>query len=183
MRTFIALEIAKNLQAEIVEMQKALRSCYQEGVRWIEPQNLHITLIFIGKTNDSERRLISQELAKLSWEFQPIIFQIEQLEFIPRVKPRILWLKLIPQDIKAKKLYKKACNSLLDMGIRLDFKEPQFHITLARIKKRLPNINPNHFLTAELIKQKIEIEELALLESKLSSAGANYFPLEKFSLR
>jgi len=182
MRTFIALKLSQQIRNEIAELQKNLRNHYQEGVKWIEPKNLHITLIFIGETSDSERQIISNSISEITHQFPPLFLQSNQLEFIPRVKPHILWLKLFPLNSQAKSLYYELAKSLLYKGIRLDLHKPVFHITLARIKKRLPDINPNSFLTTELINRKIEILELALMQSKLSSAGANYFQLENFSL-
>lgn len=183
MRTFIALTISQQIRNEIAELQKKLRNHYQEGVRWIKPKNLHITLIFIGAIKPFERQIISSAISEITHQFQPLFLQINQLEFIPRVKPCILWLKLIPLDSQANNLYCKLSNYLLEKEIRIDICKPVFHITLARIKKRLPDINPKSFLTTELINKKIEILELALMQSKLSSVRANYFPIEKFSLR
>lgn len=52
-RTFIAIELGKAVRDRLIGLQESLTAS-AAGVKWVEPENLHVTLLFLGEVDDRE---------------------------------------------------------------------------------------------------------------------------------
>jgi len=180
MRLFVALEISSTVRENLAELLKSLRSMSPQ-IRWARPENLHVTLKFIGEAPETKLAAIRGALAAVRSE-QPVTLDFRRLGFFPNEKhPRVFWagidaspnLKTLAADIEA------AAEKL---GIPAEKRPFSPHLTLARLEPpRLPE------------KLRLPIQENAvrdfgslrtnrfhLIESKLKPSGAEYTTLESF---
>ena len=51
LRTFIAVDIGKSIRGRAVSLQDTLARSAPE-VKWVEPENLHVTLLFLGEVDE-----------------------------------------------------------------------------------------------------------------------------------
>ena len=52
-RTFIAVPVSEEQREQLVSVQRAMgRSA--SGVKWVEAENLHVTLLFLGEVDERE---------------------------------------------------------------------------------------------------------------------------------
>ena len=180
MRLFVALEIPPAVRANLANFIKQLRPLAPQP-HWVRPENLHVTLKFIGEIPAEKLPVIRASLAAVR---SPLAVTIDfrGLGFFPNGKrPRVFWagmnasanLKMLASDIE------RATEKL---GIPREQRPFSPHLTLARFKPpRLPEklrvpIQDN----AEREFGSLAAQEFHLIESKLKPSGAEYTTLESF---
>lgn len=182
-RTFIGLKIDSNpaLSRLLSDLKKNLSG---EQLRWIDPDNLHLTLRFLGNTEDAQLNDIYNALDLLIPQYDQFNLDIEGLGiFGKRSLPKILWAGVeMPQNVYnlATKIEDIVCSA----GFVEEIKPYFPHLTLCRIKalpdpSLLLNIVDQykqiHFLTQK-------VSQIIFYESVLKSFGAVYVPLRIFDL-
>ena len=183
MRTFIALDLPEDIKTELAEIITNFRSTLKGEIKWSAIENLHITLVFIGNTKQSEVDQIQQIAKQIFSKYSPIRFDNLKFNIIPAVNPKIIWVTIKPKSTKAFTLYRELFNSLSNIGISLDDREIFFHITLGRIKKRLPNNWSDRFLTTELIANTFDVSQVSFYKSELFAEGPKYTVIEKYKFK
>src|SRR5712671_573369 len=90
MRLFIALEIPSAVRENLAELLKSLRSMSPQ-TRWVRPENLHVTLKFIGEVPETRLVGIREALAGVRSN-QSVALDFRGLGFFPNEKhPRVFW--------------------------------------------------------------------------------------------
>lgn len=180
MRTFLALDLPDPIRQSVSKLSSELRSLNVTGIKWVEPKNLHITFQFIGNTHQHHILEIADFLNEIFTQMQSIHFSDPKLQILPDRDPRIVWISLQTNHKKIFQASKKIKEKLLEMGYKLDEKPLKFHITLGRIKKRLPEFFIQKILTTELKMAGFEVSEAALYQSFLRPEGPIYDRMVKF---
>ena len=63
MRLFVAIELDEDVRSVLREVQEGIqRSC--DGVRWIPPVQLHLTVKFLGEVPDSDVGTVAEAVAR-----------------------------------------------------------------------------------------------------------------------
>ena len=141
------------------------------GVRWVPPEQIHLTLRFIGEVDGSIFRQIIDELAEIKTE--PLTLKIKGIgHFPPRRSPRVIWLGLEQND-ELVQLRNRIEKSLVQIGLKPEGRKFAAHITIARLKN--PPINKiKDFLAANYHYElpPFTVKEFNLFSSKLNSSGA-----------
>jgi len=174
MRTFIALDLPENIREEVSRVTNDFRSNCPFGVKWVPPENLHITFQFIGETKENDISEISEFLEINFSELKMLNFIEPELEIIPGREPRMIWISLKIENSLIRKISKRFKEKLRKMGYKIDSKPLRFHITLGRIKKRLPEILIQQILTTELKMKSIKVGKATLYKSLLRPEGPRY---------
>jgi RNA 2',3'-cyclic 3'-phosphodiesterase len=182
-RTFIGLKINSNpvLDRLLSDLKRDLSS---ENLRWIDPDNLHLTLRFLGDTEDAQLSSIYSELELLIPQYDHFNLDIEGLGlFGKQSAPKILWAGVkIPS--KVYELVAGIEEIVCKAGFAAEIRPYSPHLTLCRIKSvsdpyHLAHLTgqykQTHFLTQE-------ISQVIMYESVLKSFGAVYVPLRIFNL-
>ena len=180
MRLFVALEIPSAVRENLAALLKSLRAVSPQ-TRWARPENLHVTLKFIGEVPETKLAPIRTTLASARSD-QPVTLDFRGLGFFPNEKhPRVFWagieaspnLKTLAADIE------KAAEKL---GVPREQRPFSPHLTLARFES--PGL-PEKLRSAIQKNAGREFGSLCtsqfhLVESKLKSSGAEYTTLERF---
>jgi RNA 2',3'-cyclic 3'-phosphodiesterase len=180
MRLFVALEIPSAVRENLSTLLKSLREVSPQ-TRWVRPENLHVTLKFIGEMAETRLAAIRGALAGVRSD-EAVTLDFRGLGFFPNDKhPRVFWagieaspnLKTLAADIE------KATEKL---GIPREQRPFSPHLTLARFE---PSRLPEKLRTA--IQEKtardfgsLRTSQFHLIESKLKPSGAEYTTLESF---
>lgn len=174
-RTFIAIKITaeKKLLASISELKKSLAG---EEVRWVDNDNLHLTLRFLGETNQFQIDEISKMLETISGQFQPFQFELKGLSvFKKKIQPRVLFV-----DVEDDLVLRQLALEILEMSKMLGFKveENTFnpHLTLGRIKY-IQNKAEFYALVKKYCDMKFQqviVSEIIFYQSILGSNGPTY---------
>src|SRR5882762_10705164 len=174
MRLFVALEIPSTVREHLAELVNSLRAV-SPRTRWVRPENLHVTLKFIGEVPETQLASIRTALAQVRSD-RPVTLGFGGLGFFPNERhPRVFWagieaspnLKILAADIE------KATETL---GISRDKRDFSPHLTLARFgAAQIPEglraaIQENATREFGLLRTS----KFHLIESKLKSSGAEY---------
>lgn len=156
-----------------------------EKIKWVELENIHITLKFFGETDESKIESIKELLAVITQQHSSFFLNLKDVGiFGSSYKPKVIWFGIE----KSKQLFTLA-NDLLDQVESLGFKRGRQnfipHITIGRIKylddkKRFQKMI-SKFKSVEIQEQKIG--QFYLIESILTPKGPDYNILKSFPLQ
>jgi 2'-5' RNA ligase len=181
MRLFVALEIPSAVRENLAALLKSLRAVSPQ-TRWVRPENLHVTLKFIGKVPDTKLAAIRSALAGARSD-QPVTLDFRGLGFFPNEKhPRVFWAGMEASP-NLKDLAADIDRATEKLGIPCEQRPFSPHLTLARFK---PPGLPEQLHSAV---RKNEVRDFGalrttqfhLIESKLKPSGAEYTTLESFA--
>jgi 2'-5' RNA ligase len=180
MRLFIAISLTSEIRQNIDSLLQELRAVAPHA-KWIRPDNLHITLKFLGETESAHLAAIRNTLATLTSP-QPVSLDFSGLGFFPNEhRARVLWIGMNANsnlDILAADI-DRATHAL---GFPLETRPFTPHLTLARFEP--PGLPPQ---LGEAIRSdakrkfgSLVAHDFHLIESRLKSSGAEYTTLQSF---
>jgi 2'-5' RNA ligase len=180
MRLFVALEIPSAVRENLAELLEALRAVSPQ-TRWARPENLHVTLKFIGEVPETKLVAIRAALAQVR-SAQPITLDFRGLGFFPSEKhPRVFWAG-IEASPNLKTLAANIEKATETLGVPREQRPFSPHLTLARFDPpRLPDQ-----LRAAIQENagrefgSVRTNQFHLIESKLKPSGAEYTTVESF---
>jgi RNA 2',3'-cyclic 3'-phosphodiesterase len=181
-RIFIAIKIESS--ASFLKILEEIRTCLnREKIKWVDPDNLHLTLTFLG---DTEEILISKIKAALD-NIKSVQFSLEMnsLGVFKNINsPAVLWVGIMPNKIMTD--IKNAIDlQLINIGLSLEARVFKPHLTIGRIKSITDKKNLE-VLLKKFSNKNIAVQpvtEIILYESILSSEGPTYTIIHKSSLK
>jgi 2'-5' RNA ligase len=182
-RIFIALKVEEG--ATLLEMFSALKSALKNDIiKWTSIDNIHITLAFLGDTQESLINDISVMLAEKCHGYGKFSLTLKGCGIFRNFSdPRIIWTGIEPSS-RLIALNESIMTGLKMLNIKMEDRPYNPHLTLGRIKhlndKDLLKHFIDRFLNIEL--QTVPVSEVILYESILTQSGPVYKPLAKFSL-
>ncbi|HCX73883.1 MAG TPA: RNA 2',3'-cyclic phosphodiesterase [Candidatus Cloacimonas sp.] len=174
MRTFLALELPENIKDILADLIEGAQNYCKQEIKWISRPNLHITLQFIGKTYPEDIKEIAAYTAQEFQKIGELEMHSPRLQIIPNRNPRLIWVSLQCENKQIFKISKRIKRKLEQLGYELDKKPFKLHITLGRVKKRLPKKIIDFLLTKDIKFSKFMVPELVLYRSYLKPTGAVY---------
>src|SRR5947209_714090 len=91
-RTFLAIDPSKPIRDRIVALQNTLARGGTE-VKWVEPDNLHVTLLFLGEVDMLEVPALCQAVGDTTQRHPAFPMTVETAGCFPNPRrPRILWV-------------------------------------------------------------------------------------------
>lgn len=182
-RIFIAIKVepGKTFLSLISSLKTGL---IHESIKWVNVENVHLTLAFLGNT---EEPVINQLIVMLHQKcsgFAPFVLKMKGTgAFKNFADPKVIWTG-VEQSENLSRLYNSLLSGLKDLNIDMSDKPFNPHITLGRIKhlndKSLFRNILEQFQNTEI--QTIAVNEVILFESVLLPAGPVYTPIEIITL-
>lgn len=173
MRIFIACQVSQEIRQKIHEIKEQFPSL---PMRWLDPDNLHVTLVPPMELSDGEVKSLVEKLRDHE-KTEPFTLSFESIEAGPTPgEPRLVWLKA--KDSEQLSLLKNNLEKL--SGYRPDRKFSP-HVTLARFKPEDRDKLPLDKL-AIFVHWHMLIESFAVLKSQLLPAGAQYTVIQEYKL-
>lgn len=176
MRCFIAIEVPEEVRKELTKMQELLKSGNIRA-KFVEPENLHITLKFLGEITGAKAEKIKDLLRQI--KMQPFKAKLDSLGVFTMKNPRVIWADMLPIE-QITGLQWHIDHILEKLGFD---KEKRFeaHIALARVKE----IKDMRSFLENMKKIKIkpvefEIKGFVLKKSTLTQERPIYEDIERF---
>ncbi len=181
MRLFVALAIPAGVRQRLGDLIRLLRDA-DASLRWVAPQNLHVTLKFIGEVPAEQSTRIGDALESIACA--PFDFEVRGLGFFPNARrPSVLWVG-ITQVEQISKLAAEIDRVLAKVGTVPDTRPFSPHLTLGRFK--LTRVSATLAKAIDQEKDRglgrIAVNEFHLIESRLKSGGPEYTTLRSFPL-
>lgn len=185
MRLFVALQIPDSIRNDYAKLIDDLRrfdaKAAQKDPKWVRPENLHVTLKFIGHTDPARLDSIRSTLAEVRSAGE-VRLHFRNIGFFPNAnRPRVLWGGMETSDNLAP-LAHAVDKQISTLGFPAEERAFTPHLTLARLDP--PGIAPE--LRAAIEKHAacefgvLHTSEFLLIESKLKPSGAEYTTLQSF---
>ena len=176
MRIFISVEFPEEIKKELMLIQKEIDKLGLIRGKFTEPENIHLTLKFLGEISDSELRAVKDKLSNL--DFSNFSLSFDKLGVFSENFVRIIWISL-----KGDKLFE--LQNKIDASLQDIFpKEYQFmaHITLVRPRF----VEDRKILLDEIEKIKIPekqflVDKIFIKESKLTGKGPVYKTIQEIN--
>ena len=138
LRTFIAVDIGKAIRDRAVALQERLAQT-SNIVKWVEAENLHITLLFLGEVEDREVPTVCRVVADQVQEHEAFRLSIERVGCFPNSRrPRILWIGVGEGTQEVCALHDALEPPLLELGCYRREERIGPDITLGRVKSERP---------------------------------------------
>lgn len=175
-RLFTGLELPADLAAELASMRGGLY-----GARWIDVENYHLTLRFIGDIDDATANDIDLELTRI--RRSPITVTLEGLSCFGSDKPRAIVARALPA---APLVDLQAEQERLIRRIGLPAEPRRFtpHVTLARLRGVSQMAVADYLGARGFLSRRFIADRFVLFSSRDSVGGGPYrieaaYPLEK----
>lgn len=177
-RLFVALELPEELRARIALLQTGL-----PGARWVPPENLHLSLRFLGQIPEPTAEEVAAALARVrAAPFDLVVSGAGHFETGRRV--RAVWLG-VEKSPALSDLQERVEAAATRAGLPPEGRKFIPHITLARLENGRPNAVHRWLSGTTLFKAyPFRIEEFVLFSSHLGRGGSVYraevvYPLDR----
>ncbi len=166
-RLFTGLEIPADLAMDLAMMRGGL-----SGARWIDVENYHITLRFIGDIDDATAREVRASLEQI--RRKPFTVTIETLDSFGGSKPRAIVAKAKPAT-QLVELQAQQERLLQRIGIAPEPRKFTPHVTLARLRAASSMAVANYLSSRGFfLSRRFEAQRFVLFSSRASTGGGPY---------
>jgi RNA 2',3'-cyclic 3'-phosphodiesterase len=195
-RLFLAVPMPEPVRARIGELIARLEP---RGwpVRWIDPDNAHLTLHFLGDTPPEQAAILQLALPAIVARHEAFDLRTAGLGVFPKLRrPRVIWLGVWGPAHRLEAISSELGEMLEEMQFPVDQKPFSPHVTLARVRDTQ---NTSVRSLTEALRGAIDemaaegladpkdglplpIDEVRLIRSHLDPAGARYEVIARFPL-
>jgi len=187
MRVFIAIDIEKKVLEAITKLQQQLQrkaKVNEKFVKWVEPENMHLTLKFLGEIKDNELVETCKITEKVAQKHSRFDLEFKKIGYFGGASARVLWVGTEQGSENLIKLANQLDEQLGEIGFTKETRAFTGHLTLCRIKdfkagvelaKIVDGLGP--FKAGES-----EVEAVAVYQSELSKTGPTYTALGRYKL-
>jgi 2'-5' RNA ligase len=188
MRLFVGVELSDAARALAADVARGLgrRLGKTLTVRWVAPENLHLTIRFIGYVVDEKVPALIETLVQ-PLDIAPFEIELAGLgTFPPRGAPRVIWIGLAKGLPSLAALHNEFNRRLASHGLEPEDRPYSAHLTLARIKDaRAADAKSigRAFDGISATGVTMRVNAVTIFESRLSAAGASYVVVNRVRLR
>jgi len=183
-RTFIAVGVKPT--AKLKEDYDLVRYRLRlERINWISVDHLHITLNFLGDTDDQlipEIVRYQEKVVSATPAFQLTLRSLGVFKSLQ--EPRVLWMGCDPCPGLGK-IKSELDRDLSGLGFKPEGREFSPHLTLGRVKeiRQINQLAQLITLYKNVEVQTQTVENITFFESRLTPSGPEYLPIQVFSLQ
>ena len=177
MRLFIAALLPDDVRQSLGEFTNSIKPNI-EGVKWEKREKLHVTLKFLGETEEKLANEISEIVGGLAQKYSPFSLSVTNIGGFPGLdNPRVLYIGLSPNE-ELSAFQREIESSLEPLGFAKESRRFVPHVTIGRVRKRFAIKAPVPLPE----KVKFEISSIGVIKSDLKPGGSLYTPLKLFEL-
>ena len=183
MRLFVALELNPKIIANLTELVRRLRP--YALLRWVHPQNMHVTLKYVGEWQVNRLDELIHNLSEVRLPpTEPVLnVPLAGLGFFPNARsPRVFWAGA-ENTTALRQLHSKVDAALQPLGIAPEVRPFQPHLTLARIAED-DSLDDLYRAIEDLPTREFGLlnpDQFVLFESSVTPAGPIYRKVAEFT--
>jgi 2'-5' RNA ligase len=180
MRLFTALDLPPEVVANLEELLAKLKP--RARIAWSRPANLHVTIKFVGEFPADRLDELKQALATVP-RGRAIPVHIRRVGFFPNPhSPHNFWCGIEAPGLDA--LAAASDEATAALGVPRETRGFSPHLTLARIKERVPLQSLREAIAGlpSLEFGQFEARSFFLYESRMQPGGSVYTKLSEFPL-
>jgi len=179
-RLFIGIRPPEPVRDALLDTMDAL-----DGARWVDQDNLHLTLRFVGEVDRPAANDLAEALARIDWpRFALCVAGVGAFDRSTRhgAWAHALWARVPPSGELEGLRHKveRACESA---GLGRETRKFTPHVTLARLNRSAGAIGEWLAAWGDLAAGPWTVGEFILFESHLGHTGAHYLEVVRYPLR
>ncbi len=188
LRAFIAVELGAEAASAVRTLQRELTDAMPRGaVRWAKPDQLHLTLQFLGNVAADRVEALKDSLAAALAGNPAFTLRLDPIGAFPSLRaPRVIWVGLAGDVPALAALQGRVADAIRDFGDHTETRDFHPHLTLGRVNRGDP-------WKARVLETVIasqpppppaawRVDEVRLFRSELQPSGAVYSVLARFAL-
>ncbi|MFC1883350.1 RNA 2',3'-cyclic phosphodiesterase [Thermodesulfobacteriota bacterium] len=184
-RSFLAFELPPEIRKTLSDVSGKLKRTLPD-VRWVKPENIHLTLVFMGNFPVDMIDPAGQAFEEISKRYAPFRIQLRGIgTFGGTRNPRVLWAGINGNVERMGAFRDELQQKSGEFGVIIENRRFKPHLTLARFKKKKnqgSNLEPILFEHNKTESPFTELKELIFFKSELKEGGAIYTKLKSFHL-
>lgn len=179
-RTFIAIDLPSDVKEALSAFVETLKGRGLSGVRWVNPNGIHLTLKFLGEIPPSTVPLLLDAIESVAASHHCFTLGLGRLGVFPDPdNPRVLWVGLDGDLSSLAELQASVEEQCLFLGFEPDRRRFTPHLTLGRVRRALPETE-RELVRAAMQEEanpgsiQWQVDEIHLIHSTLTPQGAVY---------
>ena len=187
LRLFVAAHLPDRWLEALARAQEELRR-QGLGLRFVRPEGIHLTLKFLGETDQQRLPAITGALASAVSGVRSFDVELGAPgTFGPRRRPRVVWYGITGDSAALVALHRAVEGALTPLGYAPEGRPFAPHLTLARVPDTLPADEAERIVraVARLTSPGVEslhVTSISLMSSQLGPGGARYSVVETWRL-
>ncbi len=183
-RAFVAISLPENIKNHIRAVQAEFKN---QGLkmRWVRPENIHITLKFLGDIKKSDIENIEMAMENGARGISPLKLMVKGAGVFPGLRrPRVLWAGLKGDTGHLLNFWKELDKNLDKAGFPSENRPFKAHLTIARIKQAIDTGKLVEMMEkfAQSESEAFIAGKITLYQSRLKPSGPVYTKLKEVSL-
>lgn len=184
LRCFISIELDGSVKKSITEATALLKAA-KVDVNWVAEEKLHLTLKFLGDTDEGLISRIKEELLRLSSAHTPFNIKVYGAGVLPDLRrPRVIFVGLeLTKSLK--RLQRDIEETMAGLGFKKEDRLFLPHLTIGRVKS--PKGKEQLLKMIKTLKDRdfgiIYVKKISLMKSELKPKGAQYTIIDEFDLK
>ena len=181
-RCFIAINLPTTIREQLIKLLAQLKKINSSpSIRYVKPGGIHLTLHFLGYLTEEQINQVKNVLKRLAGEYSATELITKNIDAFPNLsQPRVIFLaNEEKKNNNLTNLQKNLGEELEKIGIEVDHRPWQPHLTLARIA------GPCQFKTEylKITPLEIPVNTIELMESQLNPQGVEYKIIASYDLK
>ena len=185
-RTFVAVEVDDAVREMAAELAQELSGAGGD-VKWVEPENMHLTVKFLGEVDSREVHEVCRAVASAAEPVAPFSLEFRGAGAFPNARrPRTLWLGTGEGSESLAVLAERVEKALHEIGYPREGRRFHAHLTLGRVRRggaelaRLAELLGQY---AEFDAGRTHVSQLAVFSSTLQRGRPAYDVLGRAKLK
>ena len=184
MRAFLAIELEPYIKNKISETQEIIKDSDSSKIKYVETDNIHLTIKFFGEIDDYTLEQINDIVNKSIKKYEAYTIKVVNVGAFPNIyRPRVIWTGIKDKKNTTVKLIEDLDKKFNNIGFKKE-KDYVPHITIGRVKEIHDKDKLSQTLK-NLKKQyhgKMEVKKICLKSSTLTPNGPIYENIKEFDL-
>jgi 2'-5' RNA ligase len=186
-RLFIAMPVPTGIKEELNLFQKEFLDRLGKQVRWIRPEQIHLTLSFLGDVPAGNVGDLVEATRNACNSFAPIQLSARGIAFWPQIhNPRVICALVRDLEGKLSRLQMAVAAAAARFTAHREEHAFAGHLTIGRVRRITAQINRFGNLakeTADRVFGEWTANTVEVMRSELSKEGVRYSALAEIELR
>jgi 2'-5' RNA ligase len=183
-RAFVAANLDPGLRDRVARIQERLKEA-RADVSWVRPENLHLTLKFLGEVEDAALDAVADAIGSVAAGHAPVPLVLAGLGAFPQPRTaRVVWIGVGGGAEGLAELHAELEAGLERLGFQRDARPFTSHLTLGRVRgpgRREQLAAAVTSMAPEPLGEML-LDRIDLMRSELRPEGARYSVLRTFPL-
>jgi 2'-5' RNA ligase len=189
MRIFLAIELPAEIRRKVKNVQDMIQDSSTSSlkeVKWVEENNIHLTLKFLGELIPKQIESLIQGAKEAVQSSIPFSLSLKNLGAFPGwSRASVVWVGVETGREEVIRIYKRLEETLSSLQFEKEGRPYSPHVTIGRIKRRRDKGNRQYDLekpNSDFSTEAFHVEKVSVMKSTLTPTGPIYERIESIPL-